>query len=114
VIGVSFRLVAPPAWPALVVSAQVRHDLAMAVKEALQNVVKHSSASEVVLTLALVGRDFSVRITDNGCGLPDPQVASQRSGLANMKARLEAHGGFCQIQRRTEGGTEVTLSVSLR
>ena len=68
-IGVTFRLVAPPAWPALVVSAQIRHDLAMAVKEALQNVVKHSAASEVELTLALEDGSFTVRITDDGCGL---------------------------------------------
>jgi signal transduction histidine kinase len=112
-IGVSFRLVAPPAWPALVVSAQVRHDLAMAVKEALQNVVKHSAASEVELTLTLVDGEFSVRITDDGCGLPDPPAASERSGLANMKARLEGLGGSFQIQRRPEGGTEVVLRVPL-
>jgi signal transduction histidine kinase len=113
-IGVSFRLVAPPAWPALVVSAQVRHDLAMAVKEALQNVVKHSGAREVELALALVDGDFSVRITDDGCGLPDPLPASERSGLANMKARLEGLGGTCQIRRRSEGGTEVSLRAPLK
>ena len=112
-IGVSFRLVAPPAWPALVVSAQVRHDLAMAVKEALQNVVKHSAAREVELTLAFVDGEFTVRITDDGCGLPEQPAASERSGLANMKARLEGLGGSCQIRRRPEGGTEVSLRVPL-
>jgi len=113
-IGVSFRLVAPPTWPDLVVSAQIRHDLAMAVKEALQNVVKHSSASEVVLTLALEERNFAVHITDDGCGLPEQPTVSERSGLANMKARLDGLGGACHIHRRPEGGTEVGLRVPLR
>lgn len=113
-IGVSFRLVAPPTWPALVVSAQIRHNLAMAVKEALQNVVKHSSASEVVLTLSLVEWNFAVCITDNGCGLPEQSAVSERNGLANMKARLDGLGGACHIHRRPENGTEVSLRVPLR
>ena len=112
-IGVHFRLVAPPAWPALVVSAQVRHDLAMAVKEALQNVVKHSSAREVVLTLGLNEGHFMVSISDDGCSLAALQPASGRSGHANMKARLEGLGGSCTIQPRPEGGTAVNFRVPL-
>jgi signal transduction histidine kinase len=112
-VGITFRLVAPPAWPALVVSAQTRHNLVMAVKEALQNVVKHSAAHEVVMTLALKDGNLTVGLTDDGCGLPGDLTASGRSGLANMKARLESLGGACGIHRRPEGGTEVTLLLPL-
>lgn len=112
-VGVSLRLVAPPTWPARAVSAQVRHDLVMAVKEALQNVVKHSAASEVVLTLALEDGNFAVGITDDGRGLPEEPSASERSGLANMKARLEGLGGACHIHRRPQGGTGVDLRVPI-
>lgn len=112
-LGIHFRLVAPPAWPTISVSAQIRHDLAMAVKEALQNVVKHASAREVVMTLNLLDRDFTVDITDDGSGLPEQSAASGRSGLANMNDRLKSLGGSCQINRCPEGGTKVSLRVPL-
>lgn len=56
----------------------------MAFNEALQNVVKHSKASEVTLTLALDRRHFVIRVSDNGCGLPDHPEKSERSGLENI------------------------------
>ena len=113
-VGITLRLIAPPAWPELVVSAQIRHDLVMAVKEALQNVVKHSAASEVILTLALEDGRFMVDITDDGCGLHEEMADCGRSGLANMKARLESLGGSFHIRRRPEGGTGVVLRVPIK
>jgi len=86
----------------------------MAFKEALQNVVKHSKASEVTLTLAMDQRHFIIRVSDNGCGLPDHPEKSDRNGLENMKSRLVVIGGICDIHASVTGGAEVEMRVPVR
>ena len=112
-VGITCRVDAPPVWPVLAVPAKVRHDLVMAVKEALQNVVKHSGATEVVVTLALDDGGFVIRIADDGCGIPENPAEAGRSGLANMDARLKGLGGTCEILRRPGSGTIVVMRTPL-
>ena len=77
----------------------------MAFKEALQNMVKHSGASEVRLALAMDNGHFVIRVSDNGRGLPEHPEKSDRSGLENMKSRLAGIGGICDIRPTAAGGT---------
>ena len=86
----------------------------MAFKEALQNVVKHSKASEVTLTLALDPKHFVIRVSDNGCGLPEHPEKSDRNGLENMKSRLVGIGGSCYFNASATGGAEVEMRVPVR
>ena len=103
----------PNEWEPLPVQAQTRHELLLAFKEALQNVVKHAGATEVLLTLRLHLRLFEVRVEDNGRGLPEEIRGSQKNGLGNMSARLAKIGGICQVSERSGGGTIVILQVPL-
>ncbi|MDW8310092.1 MAG: two-component regulator propeller domain-containing protein, partial [Verrucomicrobiales bacterium] len=66
--GVRCRLDIPvhlPPWP---LTAEVRHNLFLAFKEALNNVLKHAAATEVRLTLALEPNGFRLTVEDNGRG----------------------------------------------
>jgi signal transduction histidine kinase len=103
----------PTDWEPLPVQAQTRHELFLAFKEALQNVVKHAQATEVLLTLRLHHRLLEVRVEDNGRGLPPEIRGSQKDGLGNMSARLAKIGGICQVTQRPGGGTSVILQVPL-
>ena len=104
---------APLDWPPLEIRAQARHNLVLALKEALQNVVKHARATEVTLTLRHEPPHLLIRLTDDGAGLPDDSGGAGKDGLANMRTRLESIGGTCSVRRREKGGTEVEMRAPL-
>ena len=112
-LEIACRIAAPLEWPATELHAQTRHNIVLAMKEALQNVAKHAQATEVTLTLAHEPPEFVARLTDNGCGLPADAAGPGQDGLANMRARLASIGGICSVRRRPEGGTEVELRAPL-
>jgi signal transduction histidine kinase len=95
--------------------SKMRHSLFLALKEALNNVVRHAEASEVWLLIAMEENELIVAVTDNGRGLQLPAAtASGRDGLANMRARLSALGGRCEIRSAPTAGTTVRFGVRLR
>ena len=95
--------------------SKMRHSLFLALKEALNNVVRHAEASEVWLLIAMEENELIVAVTDNGRGLQLPaETASGRDGLANMRARLSALGGRCEIRSAPTAGTTVRFGVRLR
>ena len=105
-----------PAWP---LSAEVRHNLFLAFKESLNNVVKHASASEVQVSLALEAAAFSLTIEDNGCGFSrnstaDPMQTSSGNGLKNIRRRMEKIGGRCEIESSPGHGTRVQFVVPMK
>lgn len=112
-LNISCRLDIPFDWPAVEVRAQVRHQLVLAFREALQNVAKHSGAESVTLTMRYNAPELLVRLVDDGCGLPQDFTGEGKDGLTNMRARLANIGGVCVIQRLPEGGTEVRMHAPL-
>ncbi|MEP6664054.1 MAG: two-component regulator propeller domain-containing protein, partial [Verrucomicrobiota bacterium] len=75
----------PERFPDYPVSAEVRHNLFLAVKEVLNNVVKHSAATEVWLRMALVDSELRVSIDDNGKGFSLEGIRQFGNGLGNIK-----------------------------
>jgi signal transduction histidine kinase len=111
-----------PAWP---LTAEVRHNLFLAFKEALNNAVQHADASEVRISLDIEPAGFALRVEDQGRGFAtDNQGAGDSSrragrpasgnGLANMHQRLTEIGGRCDIQSAPGGGTKVTFFVPIK
>jgi len=94
-------------------STAIRHNLFLATKESLTNVVRHAGASEVEVGLAMNGGDFIITIHDNGRGFVTTQ-ASDGNGLTNLKKRLEAIGGRCEIKSQPGAGTKVSLIVPMQ
>jgi signal transduction histidine kinase len=100
--------------PPLPVAAAVRHNLFLAVKEALHNAVKHSGAREVWLRVRWRADEFTLEVQDDGRGF-DPVVSLQDGdGLENMQHRLETIGGRAEIQSRPGGGTTVRFILPVR
>jgi len=87
----------PTDLPKLPLRADVRHNVFLAVKEALNNVLKHSAATEVWLRLKLVDARVCVEIGDNGHGFAPETVRPGGNGLDNMKSRLAECGGAADI-----------------
>ena len=105
----------PSPLPCRPISAQVRHDLFLAFKESLNNLVRHAAAQRVCISLALRSDGFSLCVEDDGRGfIVDPPNAihsGTRNGLANMQARLAAVGGLCTIDSAPARGTRVVFEL---
>ncbi len=73
------------------------------IAEAVTNTAKHADASRSWVRLAEDGRALVVEIGDDGVGGADPDG----SGLAGLRARVEALDGTLQIQSPAGGGTRL-------
>jgi signal transduction histidine kinase/ligand-binding sensor domain-containing protein len=115
VAGLRYRLDVPAQLPAADISPETRHNVFLAAKEAVTNIVKHSGATEAALRLRLEADQFTLEIQDNGRGPAGSQAkaAESRNGLRNMRKRMEDIGGRFAIGPGPRGGTVVELSVPL-
>jgi signal transduction histidine kinase/ligand-binding sensor domain-containing protein len=109
--------VAVPSWP---LTSEIRHNLFLAFKEALNNAVRHASATEVRISFALQTDAFVLTVKDNGRGI-DPAAPAEAQpdrivfghGLPSMSRRLARIGGRCEITAEPDGGTSVAFIVAV-
>ena len=104
------RLEVPDTPPSIPLSSQVRHNLIMAVKEAIHNVIKHARASEVRLRIAFEASALSICIQDDGRGF-DPATCPPGNGLGNLQRRMKDIGGSFTLESRLGAGTDVCLRL---
>jgi signal transduction histidine kinase len=87
-------------------------------QEALNNIVKHSHATEFSLQLVKHPEFLRMMIEDNGIGFEDNEIKSNQSkrnsmGLVNMQERVLSFSGKLIIDSRKGGGTEIIIEVPL-
>jgi len=109
---IACRFKVPVSLPLITLEGRVRHDLLMAVKEALNNVVRHAEATELEFRLAIVDGSLEIDIADNGKGFA-AGAQSGGHGLKNLSARLSKLGGQCTVEPRISGGTIVKIRLPL-
>jgi signal transduction histidine kinase/ligand-binding sensor domain-containing protein len=111
--GWACRLDLPPRLPDDPVAAATRHHVLLLVKEALNNALKHSGATEVTFRAAVEGRTLRLELADNGRGF-DPATSGRFSdGLGNMRDRARLAGGRCTITSTPGTGTKITVELPL-
>ncbi|MDD5140175.1 MAG: sensor histidine kinase [Verrucomicrobiales bacterium] len=110
--GLVCRFKIPMEFPARRVEGRLRHGLLLAVKEALNNAVRHSHANEIEFGVNLEADCLKIEIADNGRGF-DVSTAAGGNGLGNMRQRLADLGGECQISSSKATGTIVRLIIPL-
>ena len=121
VAGIRCRLDLPAQLPPVALTAETRHNLYLAVKETLNNVVKHAGATEVWLRLIPGVDGFKIIVEDDGCGLNgehrngngNVNRISSGHGLGNLEKRLAACAGQCVLSSEPGKGTRVELSVNV-
>ncbi len=121
--GIRCRMDLPLELPAMRVDAELRYNLFLALKETLNNVVKHARATEVWLRLRIEPGAFSLIVEDNGQGIPaiggngataaGAERIASGSGLVNLQKRLAAVGGRCEIHRAAGRGMRVEMTVAV-
>jgi signal transduction histidine kinase len=86
--------------------------VASVIQEALSNIARHARASNVTVSLEGGDRDLTVRVTDDGVGLPDPLPRS--SGISNLMNRARNLGGTATWTANEPNGTVMTWRVPRR
>jgi len=77
-------------------------------QEALNNVVKHSRASQAIVTLR-IGDSIRLTVADNGVGFDPSKVTADHLGLKIMRERAEALGAKFRIYSEPGEGTQVSV-----
>jgi signal transduction histidine kinase len=96
-------------------SPEARHHLFLVVKEGVNNVIKHSQATEAMLSLGLAGDEFEVALRDDGVGFtPDDLRPSVRHGLQNMRTRVVELGGTFDVASAPGQGTMLRIRIPVR
>jgi signal transduction histidine kinase len=90
-------------------SAEVKEALYRIAQEALNNVAKHTEASQAEVALHCHAGQVMLRIRDNGKGFEPKLVPSESLGLSIMRERAEAIGASLEIASRIGHGTEVVV-----
>lgn len=86
-----------------------------AVQEALLNVARHASASEVSISLIYGDENVEIEVVDNGVGLDTVDwlhwVETGRMGLSLSRQRLAIHGGMLDIMTGSTSGTRFVIKM---
>lgn len=109
------RIDAPADLRQVPLSAEARHDLYLAIKEALNNLVKYAAAKNVRIAFGLEGGHLVISVADDGRGF-DPAITPARGGhgLANLRSRLEKHGGQFTCHTARGRGTRLQFRLPLQ
>ncbi len=100
----------PEEIPQMEINGVKRRSIFLVIKETLNNVVKHSKATQVFIVITL-DNGLLIRIHDNGIGFDLEKVSQFGNGLRNMRKRMNSIDGRFYIEKNN--GTLTTMEVSL-
>ncbi|HWD18172.1 MAG TPA: ATP-binding protein [Verrucomicrobiae bacterium] len=109
---VACRFDIPVQLPAVSLEGRVRHDLLVAVKETLNNVVRHAHAGEIQFRIRITDGQLEIVIIDDGLGF-DQATLCYGNGLRNLPLRLSGLGGRYDVTSSPGRGTKVAISLPL-
>ena len=108
--GINCKIEMPDNSPTMFLSGEFRRNIYLTIKEALHNVVKHSQASSVNITIR-INKSLEITIEDNGIGFDKKNIRPFSNGLTNMENRIkEIDGDFILLNDK---GTVVKIIVPL-
>jgi signal transduction histidine kinase len=109
---VTCRVRMPTPLPERPLPAHIRHQLFLAVKEALNNAVRHGKATEITLQLEWKEHTLEITIQDQGKGFDASQPASGH-GLRNLEQRMAGINGRCVVESQPGQGTIVRFFLPM-
>jgi signal transduction histidine kinase len=98
----------PDAGEDPLLSAEVRRQFLLIAKEAVNNIARHSGATEARIDFGLHTRCLKLRVSDNGRGF-DGAACQLGNGLANIRRRATWLGGSAELHASPGEGTVITV-----
>ena len=94
------------------VGVNLRRDLYLIFKEAVNNAVRHSGCTQISIALRIVGTRLILEVVDNGTGF-EALVETDGNGLASMRRRAERLEGTLAIESTPGAGTTISLAMPI-
>ena len=112
-LNVKFDIVFPEQVPEIKLSNVQRRNLYLVTREALNNAMKHSAATDIQLTVKIANQLISFSVIDNGIGMNDKKIRAGSNGLTNMQKRInEICGEIAWLP--LDKGTAVKFSLAFQ
>lgn len=115
--GISLQFDASHAEDGIVVNSNIRRELFLIFKEAVNNIVKHSGARHARVSIGRQGSNLALRIEDDGVGFdPRSEGDGEGNGIPSIRKRAVEINAELEIGPIANGGTfvEVKLPFSTR
>jgi ligand-binding sensor domain-containing protein/signal transduction histidine kinase len=110
---VQLRFDAPTAADGSTLGVDIRRDLLLIFKEAVNNAARHSGCSRVEIDLHIAGSRLWLTVADNGEAGFDPSADQDGHGLRSMQRRAQRLKGTLAITSSHGAGTRITLNIPL-
>jgi signal transduction histidine kinase/ligand-binding sensor domain-containing protein len=99
--------------PDLQVTSAMRRNIFLAVKESMNNILKHSGANTVGVGIDADKNHIKITIVDNGKGFDLLSTSSARHGIMNLRKRLTDVGGTVEFRSKNRQGTILYMVIPL-
>jgi signal transduction histidine kinase len=109
---IDLRFNGPSAADSLKLGMDVRRDLLLIFKEAVNNCARHSDCERVEIDLRVEGGRLVLTVVDDGVGF-DSSIQKEGQGLMSMKRRAQTLNGSLEITSGPGGGTAITLNIPI-
>jgi two-component system sensor histidine kinase DesK len=109
--GVAVHEEVQPQFQQSALAPALEHVLALALREAVTNVVRHAGATRCTLALAMEEGSAVLRVLDNGAGLRGGSEVRAGNGLSGMRERVAAAGGRLSIS--VDDGLRLELRIPI-
>lgn len=96
---------------AIIQNFTARKNVVLIIKEALNNAVKYSGATQINIVLQIQYKEAIIIVSDNGKGIQQPEKSG--NGLANMKKRAGELSGSLEIKSNAAEGTIIKASFPI-
>jgi signal transduction histidine kinase len=107
---IDYEFVAPETDPDVPLGADVRRNLLLIFKEAINNVARHSRCSNVIIELRIERASIVLAVSDDGIGF-EAENSTEGNGVVSMKRRASSLGGELQLISAQGKGTKIVLNV---
>jgi ligand-binding sensor domain-containing protein/signal transduction histidine kinase len=111
--GLQYEVSTPEFDPAFALPGEIRRNIYLVFKEAINNAVQHACAQLVRVSISYLDGVFEVEVADNGKGVSTDQNVEKLSkrghGLRNMKQRADEIGAELEIVSSPGKGTTIRL-----
>lgn len=109
--GLRFSLNLQPGLSAVLLSGAKTENVVHIVREALSNCMRHSRATQGLVTVQCDKGMLRIEINDDGIGFNPDDAKQDGHGLANMAARAEEMGGMLTLASSLGQGTRIMLEI---
>jgi signal transduction histidine kinase len=119
--GIPTRFEFPPELPHILVAPHVCHQARLVMREALNNAIRHSGATQVTVIARFMNQDdtapawLELVVCDNGKGFKGvsgiTDVGREGRGMGGMQQRLKSVGGYFEVRSAAGQGTELRILV---